>query len=214
MSDEPTQHRGAPKQEPRAEQPAPRPFGSGPDPKGTDPKGGGPSAKAPVDAAFASLEKGLGSLFRVAETAVGSIKRELDKSQVTRELERALEDAGREVVRATTNVASFVGNELTDWSKKVEAKVGGVEHQATHAQAEHAASPPAEGPAAQAPPGAPVEAASPSDWPKTREDYERRYGPIEGDWPRSAEEYEERFGRKPKPSGPTDDDPGFTILGG
>ncbi len=213
MSDEPTQHRGAPEQEPRAEQPAPRPNGRGPFGSGPDPKGAEPSAKAPVDAAFASLEKGLGSLFRVAETAVGSIKRELDKSQVTRELERALEDAGREVVRATSNVASFVGNELTDWSKKVEAKVGGAEPQATQAQAGHAASAPSE-PGAAAPPGVPVEAASPIDWPKTREDYERRYGPIEGEWPRSPEEYEQRFGRKPKPSGPTDDDPGFTILGG
>lgn len=212
MSDEPTPHRGAPEKEPRADHPDPRPFGSGPGPKGT-----GPDAKAPVDAAFASLEKGLGSLFRVAETAVGSLKRELDKSQVTRDLERALEDAGREVVRATTNVASFVGNELTDWSKKVEAKVAGTE---AHGEAPGAppspasAAPSGTAPSSPAPSGPAAEAASQGDWPTTREDYERRYGAIEGDWPRSPEEYEKRFGRKPKPSGPTDDDPGFTILGG
>ena len=52
-------------------------------------------------------------------------------------------------------------------------------------------------------------------WPGTREEYERRYGPVPGgqDWPRSAEEYERRHGHKPgaKPSGPTPDDPGFRI---
>jgi hypothetical protein len=202
MSDEQIPHRGAPDsaapgKEPRTEHPEPRPFGSGSAHGGPRPEG-----PAPVDAAFASLEKGLGSLFRVAETAVGSLKRELDKNQVTRDLERALGDAGREVVRATTNVASFVGNELTDWSKKVEAKVAGTETRSQGA------------PAAADPPSPAAQASSSIDWPTSREDYERRYGPIEGDWPRSPEEYEKRFGRKPKPSGPTDDDPGFTILGG
>jgi hypothetical protein len=175
--------------------------------KGSPPFGGSPRrddpGRAPVDAAFASLEKGIGGLFKVAGAAVGSLKRELDKTQVTKDLERAIGDAGREVVRATTNVASFLGHELTEWSKKVESSVASDDRSATSGT--HASDEPR-----SATPGAPGDDA----WPKTREDYERRYGHVEGDWPRSAEEYERRFGRKPKQSAPNDDDPGFTILGG
>jgi hypothetical protein len=48
------------------------------------------------------------------------------------------------------------------------------------------------------------------EWPKTREEYERRYGRDGDDWPRSREEYEQKYGRPPRKRG-DDDDPGFRI---
>ena len=53
-------------------------------------------------------------------------------------------------------------------------------------------------------------------WPTTRDEYERKYGAIDGDWPKTPEEYSHRFGQTPgdKPKGPTPEDPGFTIQGG
>ncbi len=156
------------------------------------------SPRADVDKAFATLEKGLGDLFKAAEvvagSVAGSVKKELDKSKVG----RTLDDAGRELARAASNVASFVGQELTEWSKKA---------QPAHPQPGGPQPGPYPGPAPSAA-GAPPHPDA-SGWPTTREEYERRYGPSGDEWPRSAEEYERWYGKKPKPTGPTDDDPGF-----
>ncbi|MEJ7735033.1 MAG: hypothetical protein WKG00_38320 [Polyangiaceae bacterium] len=127
------------------------------------------------------VREGLGLLWKAARQTATGIHKELDKSS----LGKSLEVAGREVERAVTNVASRIGEEL----KKVQPKD---EPQWTHQAA-----------------------AGDDAWPKTREEYEHRYGklPKSVDWPRSSDAYEKRFGYKPgqKPTGPTDDDPGFGI---
>ena len=46
------------------------------------------------------------------------------------------------------------------------------------------------------------------DWPKTREEYEKKYDSEGDNWPRSREEYIDRFGRPPRKK---DGDPGFRI---
>lgn len=54
------------------------------------------------------LKQGLGLLFRAARGAASGIRREMDRSK----LGRSIDDAGRELVRAATNVVSRIGSEL------------------------------------------------------------------------------------------------------
>ncbi len=138
--------------------------------------------KRPTDKAKHVLEKGFSSLLRAAEGAKKVVEREAKK---TGGLGKAVDDAGREVVRAASNVATFLGSELSGIGKKLGAEVE---------------------PHAEATSGSGTE----EDWPKTREEYERKYGKDGDDWPKSREEYERKYGRPPRKRG-DDDDPGFRI---
>ncbi len=141
--------------------------------------------KKPTDKAKESLERGFGELFKAAESLAGAVKREAKK---TGGLTKALDDAGKEIVRAASHVATRVGDELTMWGKKAQesaepSDANGVAHAAPKATGEES-------------------------WPKTREEYEKIYD-SEGDaWPRSRQEYVDRFGRPPHPK---DGHPGFRI---
>lgn len=111
-------------------------------------------------------------------------------TEVQKELDKsnvgkAIDDAGRELGRAVENVVTRIGAEL----KKVQPPEPDYTDR-------------------------PAEAAS-DEWPKTRDEYEKKYGPIVGDWPQSRDAYEARFGHAPgnKPKGPTPSDPGFSIAG-
>ena len=54
------------------------------------------------------LKQGLGLLFQAAREAATGVKKELDRSDWT----KTLDDAGRELVRATANVVERVGTEI------------------------------------------------------------------------------------------------------
>jgi hypothetical protein len=165
--------------------------------------------KKPTEKAKESLSRGFNELFRAAESVAGALKRETSKSGG---ITKAVDDAGREIVRAASNVATFVGEELQTWGKKAQ--------EAVDPNAPHAAAP--QGPAGHQPgpqPGVPPVAPTPvqaggksvtgeEDWPKTREEYEKKYDSEGDNWPRSREEYIDRFGRPPRKK---DGDPGFRI---
>jgi hypothetical protein len=136
--------------------------------------------KRPAD----QVKEGLGLLWSAARQAAGGIREELDRTQVG----KSIDDAGRELGRAVTNVATRLGAEL----KKVQpSREPDWVHRAQ----------------ADGDDGEP--------WPTSREDYERRYGKVPDgqDWPRSRDEYEKHHGHAPghKPKGPTPHDPGFRI---
>ncbi len=144
--------------------------------------------KSPADRAVESVEKGFGELFRAAKSAGRAVKQETQKHGG---LTKALDDAGREVVRAASHVASRLGTELDKLGKKAQAKVDELDREVV---------------------GKPAQAASSGDddWPKTREEYEKKYGRDGDDWPKTREEYEQKYGRPPRKRG-DDDDPGFRI---
>ena len=54
------------------------------------------------------FKQGLGLLFRAAVGAASGVKKELDRS----DLGRSLEDAGRELARAATNVVERISSEI------------------------------------------------------------------------------------------------------
>ncbi|MCC6555403.1 MAG: hypothetical protein IT372_20775 [Polyangiaceae bacterium] len=54
------------------------------------------------------LLQGLGLLWRAARKTATVIRKDLDRSNVG----KAIDDAGRELVRAATNVVGFIGSEL------------------------------------------------------------------------------------------------------
>ena len=167
------------------------------DSKGSGPHGsGGFSPKG----ARESLQKGLFDVVRAARSAGEGIQREIKKGGI----QKTVEDGGREILRAATNVATFVGSELKDWGEKVQQVV---DPPLDTPPAGHTPSP--QGGVRVAPP--PV-----ASWPASREEFETRYGKVAGDWPKSPEEFERRFGYPPaqKPVGPTDHDPGFRIVSG
>jgi hypothetical protein len=159
--------------------------------------------KKPTEKAKESLEKGFKEMFRAAESVADKLKRETQKSG---SLTKAFDDAGREIVRAASNVASFVGGELQEWGKKAQDAAGGPP--GPHADAHH---PTASGPNTDQ--AAHMAKKDPSvtgeeTWPKTREEYEQTYESEGNDWPRSRDEYIRRFGRPPTPK---TKDPGFRI---
>ncbi len=144
-----------------------------------------------------SLQRGFSDLFRAAGTAASAVKNEAKKTfepkkqaSPTAGVGKAANDAGREVVRAAAEVATFLGASLSNIGKRAEEAIAGrVESEAQ--------------------PG--VEAAGgEEEWPKTREEYEKKYGRDGDDWPKSPKEYEEKYGRPPRKRG-DDDDPGFRI---
>lgn len=149
----------------------------------------GKKRQSPFDDALASLSKGLGQVKKAAGEASRELKREIDKGGVV----KAVEDSGREIVRAATNVATQVGAGLQSWGQRTQDGLEG--------RPQNPASTP------------PPPQATSDDWPKTRDEFEERFGKVAGDWPRSAEEFERRFGFPPgkKPVGPTARDPGFRI---
>lgn len=151
------------------------------------------------------VKEGLGLLWKAARQTASSVQKELDKSS----LGKSLEEAGREVERAISNVGKRIGEELKGAQPKDEPRAG--VGSPSGPQWQHQAGQPWQGDEAG------VAAAGGDDWPKTREDYEHKYGklPKSVDWPRSPKAYEDRFGYKPgqKPTGPTEDDPGFGIAG-
>lgn len=150
--------------------------------------------KKPTDKAKESLERGFSELFRAAESVADAVKRETKKSGG---FTKAFDDAGREIVRAASNVATFVGSELTTWGKKAQEAVDPEAH--THTPEHDMAN------ASKKPETA---VTGEEDWPKTREEYEKKYNSEGDEWPRSREEYIRRFGRPPRPKS---DDPGFRI---
>lgn len=133
--------------------------------------------------AKASLLKGAREVFRAAQTAVGAVKREISG----KDLAKTVDEGGKEILRAFTNVATVVGGGLQDWGKKAQESLDGEASAASQA--------------------------TDGDWPTTREEYERRYGKVGEEWPRTRQEYERRYGSPEKPKGPTDEDPGFRIAG-
>jgi hypothetical protein len=148
-----------------------------------------------------SLQKGFTDLFRAAGSAASVVKDEAKKSfgalstkkeekSTASTLGKAVDDAGREVVRAAAEVATFLGSSLSTLGKRAEEAL----HHGEPDRAETS--------------GKPVD--EHEEWPKTREEYERRYGRDGDDWPRSREEYEQKYGRPPRKRG-DDDDPGFRI---
>lgn len=144
-----------------------------------------------------SLNRGFGELFKAAGSAANAVKREAIKIGVqtkvpkTPSLGKAVEDASREVVRAASSVATVLGDSLAEWGRKAQDVVDPA----------HQGAPPDA--AAAAPAGE-------DEWPKTREEYEKKYGRDGDDWPKSREEYEQKYGRPPRKRG-DDDDPGFRI---
>jgi hypothetical protein len=176
--------------------------------------------KKPVDRAKDTLEKGLDSLFKAAGEAASAVKRETKRaSKDGPGLGKALDDAGREVVRAASNVATFLGSELSTWGKKLspddEAALADKsladKSLADKSLADKSLADKSLADKAQAD-GARASAAGGDDepWPKTREEYEKKYGKDGADWPKSRKEYEEKYGRPPRKRG-DDDDPGYRI---
>jgi len=74
------------------------------------------------DDAKENLKQGLGLLWRAARKTAGGLRQELDRTNVG----RTLDDAGRELLRATTNVVSRLGVEL----KKMQTPEGPQEAEA------------------------------------------------------------------------------------
>jgi hypothetical protein len=144
--------------------------------------------RSPLQGAMDSVSKGFGQVLRVADSATRELRKEIETGGVA----KALEDSGREIVRAATNVATHVGTGLQAWGQRTQETL------------DRAVRPDA--------PSAP-EGAAASDWPASREEFERRFGKVAGDWPRSPEEFERRYGFPPgqKKVGPTPEDPGFRI---
>lgn len=144
-------------------------------------------AKSQADRAKETAKRGLEDLTRAARSVGAAVKRETQKAGG---LGKALDDASREVVRAASHVASAMGTGLEKLGKKVE----------------HAIDPDEPGRVRVA--GGPEE-----EWPKTREEYEEKYGRDGDSWPKTREEYIERYGRPPRKRG-DHDDPGFRIATG
>jgi|JI10StandDraft_1071094.scaffolds.fasta_scaffold257042_2 hypothetical protein len=63
----------------------------------------------PKDDPGEQLKQGLGLLFRAAQGAAATIKKELDKSSVG----KTLDDAGRDFARAANNVVERIASEIT-----------------------------------------------------------------------------------------------------
>jgi hypothetical protein len=108
------------------------------------------------------LAEGIGMLLKAAKGAAKGLKKELDKTTVT----KVFEDAGREFARAATNVV-----------EQVSAEISGKKKHESHA-------------------------------PPPREEH------VEHDehaTQKAHDEADEFDGVKPKPKGPTPEDPGFRI---
>ncbi|AKT36264.1 hypothetical protein [Chondromyces crocatus] len=67
------------------------------------------------------LKQGLGLLWRAARSTANGLRKDLDRTQVG----RALDDAGRELVRAASNVVGRLGDELKKRQAPGEAGFGG-----------------------------------------------------------------------------------------
>lgn len=144
--------------------------------------------KKPTQRAKETVEKGVDELLRAATSVADAVKRETKKpGGLPGGLGKAIDDAGREVVRAASQVANRLGGGLQNLGKKAQEMV---DDDGVHASG-----------SAKVPD---------EDWPKTREEYEKKYGRDGDDWPRTREAYEEKYGRPPRKRG-DDDDPGFRI---
>lgn len=170
-----------------------------------------------------SFERGVGELFKAAGSLAGAVKREVEKSTgigagssgravdkgkgAIGDLGRAFDDAGKEIVRAASHVAKVVGSELQTLGESIAfAGKSGLDPSSPEAASKTATEKGAgsEEPAAYAAP----KPGNQEEWPKTREEYEKKYGRDGDDWPRSREEYVEKHGRPPRKK---DSDPGFRI---
>lgn len=174
-----------------------------------------------------SFERGMGELFKAAGSLAGAVKREVEKTtglgadrgsggkaaekgkhHGIGDFGRAVDEAGKEIVRAASHVAKVVGSELQVLGESIAfAGKSGLDPDAAkkaqgEAKTESKAAPDAD--AAYTAPKPPNQ----EEWPKTREEYEKKYGREGDDWPRSREEYIEKHGRPPRKK---DSDPGFRI---
>lgn len=142
--------------------------------------------KSQLEETMGSLTKNLGRAAKVAGIAGRAIGREVKKSGVG----RTIEDGGREVLRAGTHVATRLAGGLEKLGTRLDEAVTGNSGSTDRASA-----------------------SGKKEYPKSREEFEDRYGEVDGDWPRTPEEFEKRFGFPPgdKPVGPTKKDPGFRI---
>jgi hypothetical protein len=143
--------------------------------------------KSQLEEAMGSLTKNLGRAAKVAGIAGRAVGREVKKSAIG----KTIEDGGREVLRAGTNVATRFGAGLQSLGTRLDSSFTG----------------------AVSGPGPSASASGKKEYPRSREEFEERYGEVDGDWPRTPDEFEKRFGFPPgdKPVGPTKKDPGFRI---
>jgi hypothetical protein len=73
----------------------------------------------PVEKARASL----GEAWRAAKHAAEGVKKEIERAGIS----RSIEDAGREIARATTHVASHLGAELEELGREIREKAEGAQ---------------------------------------------------------------------------------------
>lgn len=108
----------------------------------------------PVQKAKAGLEEA----WKAAKTAAGGVKKEIEKAGIA----RSIDDAGREIARAATSVASHLGAELEELGREIRLKAEGAE--AGSATEATPAGPPA-APSTEAKPPPPGEPPAGSDRP-------------------------------------------------
>lgn len=96
----------------------------------------------PVEKAKASL----GEAWKAARSAAEGVKKEIERAGIA----RSLEDVGREIARATTNVAGHLGTELEELGREIRLKAEG-----TAASGANEPAPPGTSPGATQAGGAP-----------------------------------------------------------
>ncbi|NUP08131.1 MAG: hypothetical protein HOW73_18950 [Polyangiaceae bacterium] len=147
--------------------------------------------KPPAERAKESVERGLGELFKAAKSVGTAVRRETQRSGG---FGKALDDASREVVRAASNVATRLGTGIEKLGRKAQEALDAEDQREDEMKASSDKK----------------SSEREEEWPKTREEYEKKYGRDGDDWPRSREEYIEKYGRPPRKRG-DDDDPGYRI---
>jgi hypothetical protein len=66
---------------------------------------------------------GLGEAWKAAKTAAGGVKKEIEKAGIA----KTIDDAGREIARAATSVASHLGAELEELGREIRLKAEGAD---------------------------------------------------------------------------------------
>jgi len=74
-------------------------------------------SKDPLDKARAGLEEA----WKAARSAAGGVKKEIERAGIA----KTIDDAGREIARAATSVASHLGAELEELGREIRTKAEG-----------------------------------------------------------------------------------------